>query len=340
MKDIDFGKIIKRSWYLTWNNKWLWVTGLVLAVFAGGGSGSGGGGGSSSSQSGVPNATETPQPVIDEIKRQTDSVLGEATNVMSNWFSNIPTQNWVFFFLALLAFIIFTVAAVWIVTSWAKGALIWGLNDADDEKIVDLKSISPKGISKIKDLILFNLISTGITFALVFGLTLIVGLGFLIKLALPVLGIIWLILFGIVGVLAFVVAIVLFIMLSVYAERLIVLKDYSPWEAWKKGLVLGKSNFIPTLSMGIINSAIGCGAGCLSLIALLIVFGIPAYLLISPIFKDGFSVPNISQIIGIIIIIILFFSINTLVRAVLMVFNYGNWNLFFKQIFTESKNEK
>lgn len=340
MKDIDFGKIIKRSWYLTWNNKWLWVMGLVLAVFAGGGSGSGGGGGSSSSQSSVPNTTGTPQPVIDEIKRQTDSVLGEATNVITNWFSSIPAQNWVFFFLAVFVFVIFTIAAVWIVTSWAKGALIWGLNDADDEKTVDLKSVSPKGISKIKDLIVFNLISTGITFALVLGLLLIFGLGFLVKLLIPVLGIILLILFGIAGVLAFIVAMVLFVMLSVYAERLIVLKDYSPWEAWKKGLFLGKSNFISTLSMGIINSAIGCGAGCLSLIALLIVFGVPAYLLIAPMFTNGFNAPNLPQVVGILIIIVLFFSLNTLMRAVLMVFNYGNWNLFFKQIFTESKNEK
>ena len=47
-------------------------------------------------------------------------------------------------------------------TSWAKGALIAGLNMADMDESVDLKNVSPKGIAKIKDLIIFNLISLSI----------------------------------------------------------------------------------------------------------------------------------------------------------------------------------
>lgn len=338
--NIDYGKIIKRSWEVTWNNKWLWVMGLVLAVFGGAGSSGGSGGGSgSSSASSTPRPSTTPGPVLNNVKDQTTNVLGQATNALMGWFSNIPIQNWIFLMLIILAFIFFTTAVVWVISSWAKGALIFGFDEADAGKSVTLKSVSPKGISKIKDLIVFRLISTGLTLAMILGLGIIFGLGFLVKMALPVIGIIWLVLFGFVGILSFVIALILFVMLSVYAERLIVLKNYAPWNAWKKGLSLARTNVFPTISMGVINSAIGCGVGCFGILGLIVIFGIPAFLLIAPMFKNGFTFPSIGQIIGLIVLGILFFSLNTLIRGVFVVFNYGNWNLFFKEVFKETANE-
>ncbi len=342
MQNIDYGKIIKRSWELTWKNKWLWVMGLVLAAFGGGSSGgSGGGGGSSSSNTSLPGSSPSPDPTnIENIKQQTTYVLGEATNVFKNWITGIPVGTLVLLGLLILVFVIFTTAILWVLTSWAKGALIAGLNMADMDEAVDLKKVSPKGIAKIKDLIVFKLISFGITTVLILGIIFIIGIGFLIKLLIPVLGIIWLVLFGIVGVLAFIISMVLFVMLSIYAERLIVLKDYSPWNAWKKGLSLSKGNFIPTFVMGLINSVIGCTSGCVGLLLLGLVLGIPGYFLIAPSFDDGFHFPGIGQIIGIAVLFLIFVSINTLIKAVFIVFNYGNWNLLFKEIFTEDlKNE-
>lgn len=337
MTDIDYGKIIKRSWNITWNNKWLWVMGLVLAAFGGAGS-SGGSGSGSSSTSGTPHPTATPGPVINTVKNQTSYVLGQATNAISGWFTSIPVQNWILLGLLILAFFVFSAAVIWVITAWAKGALIFGFNEADKGNAVTLKNVSPKGISKIKDLILFKLISSGLTLALVLGIGIIFGLGFLIKAAIPVLGVIWLVLFGFLSLITFAVMMFLFILLTIYAERLIVLKNYSPWNAWKKGLSLGRSNIIPTLSMGIINSAIGCGVGCLGIMGLILIFALPAYLLIAPMFAGGFHFPGISQIIGLIVLLILFFSINTLIRGVFVVFNYGNWNLFFNEIFKEPEN--
>ncbi|QQG41973.1 MAG: hypothetical protein HYV90_01515 [Candidatus Woesebacteria bacterium] len=342
MQNIDYGKIIKRSWELTWKNKWLWVMGLVLAAFGGGSSGgSGGGGGSSSSNVNIPDASPSPNPTnIQNIREQTSYVLGEATNIFKNWVTGIPVGTWILLGLLILIVAVFTTAVLWVLTSWAKGALIAGLNMADMDEAVDLKKVSPKGIAKIKDLIIFNLISFGITTVLILGLIFIIGIGFLIKLLIPVLGIIWLILFGIVGVLGFIVAMVLFVMLSIYAERLIVLKDYSPWKAWKKGLSLSKGNFIPTFVMGIINSAIGCASGCVGLLILGLALGIPGYFLIAPSFDNGFHFPGAGQIIGIAILFLVFVSINSLIKAVFIVFNYGNWNLLFKEIFKEETKDE
>lgn len=338
MSSIDYSKIIQRSWEITKKNKWLWVVGIVIAAF-GGGSGSGGGGGGSSSSTSTTRPSEPPSPIpVEDIKDKTSYVLGMATDSLQNWFSNFPTINW--FVLGLIVFlvIIFGTVVIWILTSWAKGALIQGLDDADNEKEVTLKSISPYGISNIKKLMIFGLISFGMGLILFLGVSIFVGIGFLIYSFAGSASTILLVLLGILVALALAVLMIIFTMISVYAERLMVLKGISPWEAWKKGFGLSKGNFFPTFIMGIINSIIGFTVGCLGMIALLILFAIPGFLIIYPIFKDGFNVPSASQIFAIIVLFVLFFSINLAIKAVFTVFNYGNWNLFFKQII--NKEEK
>lgn len=339
MKNINIKKILKRSWELTWNNKWLWVMGLVLAIFSGG---SGFNGANSRGSSGkTPTASPAPNmPDLQNIKDQTSMVLGDATNVVVSWFKSIPPSYWILIGFGIFFLTIFTMVTAWIIKSWAKGALIYGLDEADMGKPVTLKNTSPKGIAKIKDLIVFGLISGAITTGLVLIIGLMVLIGFILKVAIPNLGMIWLVLFGIVAGLAFIIAIVLFSMLTVYSERLIVIKNYSPWEAWKKGLSLTKGNFIPTFVMSLVDGIIGCSAGCLGLIALLLAFSLPTFLLIYPMFKGGFHVPSGPNIVGIIILIILFFSIYNLFRAVMVVFSYGNWNLLFKEILEKEENGK
>jgi hypothetical protein len=48
---IDFRTILVRAWHILWNNKILWLFGILLAI-TGGGTASGNGGGSSRSNSG------------------------------------------------------------------------------------------------------------------------------------------------------------------------------------------------------------------------------------------------------------------------------------------------
>ena len=339
MKDIDYSKIIKRSWEITKKNKWLWVVGVVIAAF-GGGSGSGGGGGGSSSSTSTTLPSQSPAPIpVEDIKDKTSYVLGIATDSLQNWLSNFPAINWFVIGVFIFLVILFGTVVIWILTSWAKGALIQGLEDADNEKEVTLKSISPYGISNIKKIIIFGLISTGMTLLVLFGALIAVGLGFLIYSFADSSSTILLVLLGILLTFVFIIVIAIFTMVSIYAERLMVLKGLSPWEAWKKGFSLSKGNFFPTFIMGIINGFIGFSVGCLGMIALLILFAIPGFLIIYPIFKDGFNMPSASQIFAIIVLFFLLGSINMAIRAVFTVFNYGNWNLFFKQIIDKEEKQ-
>ena len=94
-----------------------------------------------------------------------------------------------------------------------------------------------------------------------------------------------------------------------------------------------------TAIMGVINSALGCATGCVGLIVLVLVLAIPGYILIAPMFANGFHFPNVGQIIGIMILIFLFITINLLLRAVFVVFDYGNWNLLFKELYQGGKHD-
>lgn len=324
---------------MTWQNKWLWVAGLVLASLSSGG-GSGGGNFGSSSSGTTPSSSPTPIQIPDNIEDKTSYVLGIATNYLENWFFGVSSKDWVMLAIVLVCFFVVGIAANWVITSWAKGALILGFEDANNNKVVTLKSISPYGLANIKKLIIFGLISFLATFVLTIGLLLVVGVGYLFSILLGTAGTILLVLIGILAFLVFLVLLVIFVMITIYAERLIVLKGFSPWNAWKKGFSLSKGNFFPTIIMGIINSIVGFATGCLGILISLIVFSIPAYLLIAPMFEDGFIMPNISQLVGILVLILLFMSINIAIRAVFVVFNYGNWNLFFRQVFLEKEELK
>ncbi len=340
MKNIDYSKIISRSWYVTWKNKWLWVLGLVLAMFGAGGGGGGGGGSSSGSST---NFSDSPSgsPLPNDLKEKTSYVLGTATNYLQDWFLNVPVQNWIVLGLIVLLLAIFATVVVWVVTNWAKGALIMGFEDANNDKQVTLKSVSPYGLKNVKKLIIFGLLSTSISLSVIFCIALVIGISYLIYLVFQTLGIVLLVLMGVLGVLLFIFMVMIFTMVSIYAERLIVIKNMEPWNAWKQAFKLSKGNFFPTLVMGIINTVIGTTVGCLGIVVLLIVFSIPGFILIYPIFKNGFVIPTVPQIIMIIIFFMLFFSINLMIKSIFVVFNYGNWNLFFKQIIDNEniKNE-
>lgn len=329
MASIDYGSILKRSIELTRHHKWLWVYGLTLAIFSG-------------SVSGNSNLGEIFKDVPDKIPKdlpeKTTYVLGQTTTLVREWFTAVPLTTWLFIGLGIVGLILLWLIFSWIIQSWAKGALIAGLDEADQNQTVNLISTSPRGIAKMKHLILFGLISTGLGIAATFVallLTLIVVLVGSTVITQTAARVIWFGLWLLAIVLTGIFVMILFSMISVYAERLIVLKNFPPWQAWKKGLSLSKGHFLPTVVMGIINYAVGCTIGCLSSIALLVVLGIPGALLVLPHFKDGFRLPSLPVFGVLLVLILLFIYSNYLINALLTVFRFSNWSLFFKEVVSQ-----
>ncbi len=328
MTNIDYGKILKRSWELTKKYKWLWVYGLLLTA-SGGGSGGGGGGGSSSIKN-IPK--NLPYEVPRDLPEKTSYVLGQTTSILKSWFTGIPASTWIFLGLMLLLIIVIWVIATWIMRSWATAGIIGGVEAANQNQDVTLISTSKNAVPKIKALIIYSLISLGIGMAALLGPMLIVGLGFLFLSVIPPVNFIWLVLSGLTAILFIIIAMFLFTLTTIYAERLIVLHNLEPWPAWKKGFSLGKKEFLPTLIMGIIHQAIGCGVGCLSILVLVIIVGIPGIIILIPSFSGGFHFPGIPAIIALLMFFVLAVSASQLINAIFTVFKYSNWNLFMKEV--------
>lgn len=332
---IDYGSIIKRSWFLVRKYKWLWVYGLVLAVFGGGG---GGGGGSSSSTNS--NSIKNIPSDTKGLEQKGQQVLGDATTVISQWAAQVSPEVWILLGLAVVLLIIVGVVVSIVVVNWAKAGLIYGLHEANQDKDVNLPSTSTQAIGKIKPLFKFSLIQFGLFMLLLLGLGLgggILALLWFILSFSKIVAVILVALLGIALVISFIILMVIFSMVGIYADRLIVLHGHSSWVAWKKSFSLTKKSFLSIVVMGMINSLVGCVSGCLFILALGIVLAIPGFLLLMPIFSKGISGVTPGTVVGSGIIIFIFVQFNLLFRALFVVFNYSNWNLFMDQALKEEQ---
>lgn len=321
--NIDYGEIIKKSFQTAIKNRWLWVYGLVLTIF--GGSQFNFRGNTSFS-----NFPEIKKDVSPEKPQQTIKVLGETTNMVKDWFQNIPPGVYISLGLAVFLLIILGLLIALILRNWAKGSLIAGLEKAHDNKPVNLSGSSSTGRKKIKPLILATVITTLISLGVFFVIGTIWSLPLLV-LKQSVLKTVIMIFLGIVTILALIIMAVLFSLLGLYTDRLIILHNYSPWEAWKKGMQLSWKHFLPSILMRILNTVIGCTVGCLTSLILLLFSGGSIFAVVLPIIK-GKKQFSFSALIVILFSLLIFFALNLLIKALLVVFNYSNWNIMFKKV--------
>ncbi len=320
MPDITYKNIIKRSWNLTKKNKWLWVYGLALAIFGGGGSSFRGGSGGR--LDGVKN--KVPQDLPDK-EQVLGAVSGSASQV-KDWFFAKPVSLWVLLVLALIFIIVVFAVVFWVARSWAKAGLIYGMDRADKEEEVTLADTSPTAISYIKKLLLF---------AFFLGGSFLFFIIFFIAQKLPIFY-----LFIIILVLAMIAVLVILALMGIYADRLIVLLNYEPWPAWKRSFTMVRQNFTSTIRMGCLNQLFGCAAGCLTLLLLGLLLFAPGAAIFVPIFKNGFTVGKfLTGALSMMVFLVVFVWAVYLTKAIFVVFNYGNWNLFFRQII-DSEGEK
>lgn len=330
MAGIDYGKIITRSIEISKKNKWLWIFGLALVIYGGGASFRGGGSDISDAAKGIFKQYSTDMP--EDLPGKATQVLSATTDIVRDWFANVPLSTWMLITTGIILTVIIWMVLSWIIHAWAKAALIHGVSEADKGQQVTLLNCSPLGIAKIKHLVIFSFISVIITLGSITGTLVILGLVYLLLFFSEPLQMTWLILGSIAAVLTIFILLILFAMLTAYAERLIVLANYAPWMAWKKGLSLAKHNFIPTMVMGLLNMIISASIGCLSTIITLAVLAIPAGILLFPMFTGGFHIPGIATIIGLLFLFTVFILANYIISAVLTVFKYSNWTLLYKEV--------
>jgi hypothetical protein len=312
---MDNSQVVKRSWKLMLTHKWLWVYGLVVSLFSGG-----------SSNLNFPSGNSTPtQEQIKNLPDTSRQVLAATSDLFSSWAQQVSPLQWLLLGLSTLAVITVVTVITVVIHTWAKASLVKGVAMALSGQPTNLPTTSPTGRKVFPRLILLGLISILPTLGLFLLFSLICLVMFVFNI---ILGVITSLVLG----LAFVVAVAVFATVGVFADRLVVLENFTPWQAWKTGLGYGWRNFYQVFLMAILNTTIGCAAGCLATLAAMLLLGLPFLLLAWPMFNNPSSIPSPSALIGIFVLTMLAGAGLLLFRVGLVLFTYSNWQQLYEHL--------
>jgi hypothetical protein len=226
---MDYGKILSRAWEITWRWKVLWILGFLAGL----GSGGGGGGGGSYSGDGSEFGQQIPPAFIGLI-------------------------------LALVCLAVLIAIAIWVISVIARGGLIAGVQQVDDEGSTTFGQAWRVGASRF-----WTLFGIGILAAIPFIILLFAGIIVLVLIfagsglafdtsgALGGMGIATGVVCGGAFCCGMIILGIILEQIRIYAERAAVLEGLSWIEAFKRGWDVLKANIGPTIVFWLIFFVIG-----------------------------------------------------------------------------------
>jgi hypothetical protein len=233
---MDYGRVLTRAWEITWRWKVLWILGFLAAL------GSGGGGGGTSSASG--------------------------SNDWGNWgygfYEPYIPPGLVAAIIGVVCLAIIIGIAIWVVSVIARGGLIAGVQQVEEEGHTSFglawragarRFWTLFGISILAAIPLIILVVVGIVVVIL----MFVGSGFAFTSsdAAGITGILTSILCGGVFCCGMVIATIILQQIRIYAERAAILEDLGWIEAFSRGWNVLKANLGPTIVFWLIFLAIG-----------------------------------------------------------------------------------
>lgn len=222
---LDFGAILSRAWKITWENKVLWIFGLLAAMgngAAGGGGGAGGGDGGGGRDFG-PGGLELPPPVRRFVESPDPRIIAIVIGVIC--------------VLVLIALVLFVLSMI------GRGGLIGGVRLADDNGRVTFGEAWRVGLRNFWRVFLIGLI-VGVG---VIGLVLILlvpGIFF----SITIIGL----LCGLPLIFAFVVAAIVLGIVAYFAQIAAVVEDLSVTAALGRAWEVIRANLGDIIILGIV----------------------------------------------------------------------------------------
>ncbi len=312
---VSYSEIVKKSFSVAKNAKWLWIYGIILV--------------SSSSTFNFSRSLSSQD--MESLSNNLPASFGSLERVFMNWVAGLNPGQIGAFTGSIAVFAIFGFIIRIILTSWAEGAMIYGSSESASGKEVNLANSSPTGLKYLKTNIIFKLVSFGMSFALIIAVTIptgiIFGLSFLTKS--PAVSVV----VGVLSAVAFVLLAIYLAGAAIYGIRLIVLKNYTALNAWKDGFKLARKYPLKIVLSAIVSNFIGGVITFAGTLVSLFVLGLPVYFLLSPIFEGkGF---NFLPVIPSFVLFLVFIWFNVGLSGAVVTFKTVFWNEFFEQIWKE-----
>jgi len=327
---LNLSDIYQKAWDTTRKHKSLWVFGLVLAAFSGGSSYSNISR-SFNSESIEKLMLKDSDNLLDSAVLGAQSVKGVADtsfNLIKNIAMQIPISTWIIAGIATGLAVVLGITFGLVIKNWAKGALIAGIDNTETQSRVYFTKSSFVGTARLKKLITLGLtpLPIFIVTALLNGIAFTILFAFFPQEKLP-----WSIAipFTLVLLTIDIVAIAVLaklILAYAWAERLIVLENYKPIPALRKGYKIARANLKSMLKLALGNCLVSTGVGCITNLIVAIPIGLAV---------GGFALHKTLGIVASIpaALAVLAFTVGgILITGILTVFKYTTWNILFKQI--------
>jgi len=302
MQNIDYTGILKKSWQITWSNKYLWWFGFFLALGSFGGGPNWSGSSTKNTQSN------------DEIS----SKLGEF--VANYW-------QWLILAAIFLFIIILLIAVLKLI---CQAGIIKSGNDLIKGQASSFKKGFLEGKKYFWKLFFLSFIVSFFMLGVVLALLSPVIFLALIK------SYFWAIIFGIAALMMIVVLSIVASFVWMYAVYYITLSDLGIKNSLENSFQLFKNNFVPSIIFALIFFALGIIfniALFLILIVLGLVFLALGFLMNAIMSKTGILIDAIVG--GLVLSVVLFFS-----QAVFETFRQISWLLLFREIASGKSEEK
>ncbi len=221
---LDFGAILSRAWKITWENKVLWIFGILAAMgngAAGGGGGAGGGDGGGRDFG--PGGLELPPPARRFVERPDPQIIAIVIGVIC--------------VLVLIALVLFVLSII------GRGGLIGGVRLADDNGRVTFGEAWRVGLRNFWRVFLIGLIVGVVVIGLVLIL-LVPGIFF----SITIIGL----LCGLPLIFAFVVAAIVLGIVAYFAQIAAVVEDLSVTAALGRAWEVIRANLGDIIILGIV----------------------------------------------------------------------------------------
>jgi hypothetical protein len=297
---MDYDLLIRRSWFMTWRVRWLWVLGLFLPSGGGGASGGGGGG--------------TPDP-------QTASVGAGGASQAADWIAqNGPALLAVG--LAAVALLLLVILALLIVSFIAQGGMVWATAAVARDEPATLGAAWRAGLRYAWRYVGLWLLQLGLVLLVVLA----IGLGLVLIGLSSEAGRVVAVVIGLTLILPVIGLVIAFSVVVSYAVRAIVLEDAGPWSALKFGVGLLYANLGTSVLTWLISLGLGIAAGFLVLIVLAVVVGPLALVGVGWYSAAGFSAGLIAFIV---LAVVLTIAVMWGVGAILNTYFWSYWTLAY-----------
>ncbi len=260
---MNYGQLLSRAWNIVWDNKFLILLGVLVALGSGGNSGLSTG--SNFNSGGLETGFETPTPPSEmpEMPEMPDfQQPGRGfRNPLQTVLSGVPVA------LALLlgGLALVLGIAIWVVSTIARGGLIAGVNNIDAGGPSSFSQAWQAGWQKIGRLLgisilpMLPVLVMGAIGLVLFLTSAGVSTAFGERIGLPAMGNLMAVL-GLIGCVVVPITLVLGL-LSAFANRACMLEDLGVFDAYSRGFSMLTNNFGSALVLFLIQIGIGLAMG-------------------------------------------------------------------------------